>query len=144
MVQTIREVLAQAVLYSDDYRYRFIKLPANAIMAAAGVVAAAANPFTALIVDKDEVTLMLDESDYQDYQQRLIEHQVSAISYRLITFDVELEPTLVGFMAHISSALAQAKISILPYAAYSRDHLFVAEADFEKAMSILRQLQPTN
>lgn len=141
MSQTVAEALKSAELYSDDYDYRLIKLPANAIIAAAGVVAQAGNPFTALLVDKDEVTLMLEDEDYHEYQKRLIDHQVSETRYRLITLDVELDPTLIGFMAQISAALADANISILPFAAFSRDHLFVSSDDYDAAIMTLQNLK---
>ena len=143
MAQTVEQALAQAELYSDSYVYRFIKLPANAITAAAGVVAQAGNPFTALLVDKDEVTLMLEDEDYEEYKQRLLSHEVSETRYRLITFDVVLESTLVGFMAQVTQALAKAKISVMPFAAFSRDHIFVSASDFEQAMQVLQQLKST-
>src|SRR5688572_15349131 len=129
MAQTIQEALNAAILYSDDFLYRFVSLPPNAIVVAASVVAEAANPFIALLVDKDEVTLMLEEEDYEEYKKRFLGHKVSEARYRLITFDVELEPTLIGFMAKISAALAAARITIMPFAAFSRDHLFVQESD---------------
>jgi hypothetical protein len=141
MAQTIQEALNAAVLYSDEYFYRFISLPANAILVAATVVAETANPFTALLVDKDEVTLMLEEEDYEEYKKRFLGHKLGETRYRLITFDVELEPTLVGFMAKISAALADAQITMMPFAAFSRDHLFVQEQDFEKAMAVLEGLK---
>ncbi len=141
--QTVAEALQQAKLYSDDYLYCFIKLPANAVIAAASVVAEANNPFTALLVDKDEVTLMLEEEDYGEYQRRLRDAQVSEIRYRLITFDVELAPTMIGFMAAVSSALAEAGISLMPFAAYSRDHIFVHTDDYEKAIATLNGLKGT-
>lgn len=141
--QTVAEALQNAELYSDEYLYRFIKLPANAVVAAASVVAEANNPFTALLVDKDEVTLMLEEEDYHEYRRRFLDAEVSEIRYRLITFDVELAPTLVGFMAAVSRALAEAGISLMPFAAYTRDHIFVSEADYEEALVILRGLQGT-
>jgi hypothetical protein len=141
MPQALEDVLKQAELYRDDYRYRFVKLPNNAITAAAGVVAEAGNPFTALIIDKDEVTLMIEEEDFEEYKKRLLYHEVSETCYRLITFDIELESSLVGFMARISLALAEANISIMPFAAFSRDHLFVSEADFDKAITVLEDLK---
>ena len=141
MGQTIAEALQAATLYSDDYIYRFIKLPKNGITAAAGVIAQAGNPFSALLLDKDEITLMIEDEDFEQFKKRLLEHEVSEIGYRLITFDVELEPTLVGFMAHISTALAEAGISLMPFAAYSRDHIFVSEDHFEQAMTILDSLK---
>jgi hypothetical protein len=144
MAQTVNDVLAQAELYSDGYRYRFVKLPPNAITVAAGIVAEAGNPFMVLLVDKDEVTLMIEDEDYQEFKNRLRSHEVSETVYRLITFDIVLEPTLVGLMARITQVLAEAKISVMPFAAYSRDHIFVAEADFDNAIQVLQQLKSTN
>ncbi|MBZ0291860.1 MAG: ACT domain-containing protein [Anaerolineae bacterium] len=141
MPQTINEILAGASLYTDDQPYTLIKLSPHAIMAAAGVIAEVGEPFSALLVDKDEVTLLIPQEAVADFARRLPGYEASATSYRLITFDVVLEPDLVGFMAVISTALAEAGVSILPFAAYSRDHLFVAEADFAKAMDTLRRLQ---
>ena len=134
MAQTVDDVLAQAELYSDGYSYRFVKMPPNAITVAAGIVAEAGNPFMALLVDKDEVTLMIEDEDYQEFKNRLRNHAVSETVYRLITFDIILEPTLVGLMARITQVLAEAIISVMPFASYSSDHIFVGEGDFYKAL----------
>ncbi|GAB5489944.1 MAG: hypothetical protein Phog2KO_01590 [Phototrophicaceae bacterium] len=141
MAQTVKQALKDAPLYSDDYIYRFVKLPINAITAAAGVIAQAGNPFSALLLDKDEVTLMIEDEDFDEFKKRLLDHEVSSVKYRLITFDLELEPTLVGFMAYVSTSLAEAGISLMPFAAYSRDHIFVNEDDFDKAIAILENLK---
>lgn len=141
MAQSLKDALQAAELYSDGLDYRFVKMSPKVLTAAAGVIAELANPFTALLLDKDEITLMLQAEDYEEYQHRLLGHTVSPIVYRLLTLDVELEPTLIGFMAVISRALADAKISILPFAAFSRDHLFVANTDFDKAIHCLNELK---
>jgi hypothetical protein len=141
MAQTIQQALSDAKLYSDDLVYRFIKLPPNAIIVAAGIVAESGNPFCTMLVDKNEVTLMLPEVACEAFQNRLKLATMSDIKYRLITFDVVLEPTLVGFMAHIAKALGESNISIMPYAAFSRDHIFVPETEFDKAISTLNSLQ---
>lgn len=144
MPQTLEEALQNAVLYSDDYIYRFVKLPVNAITAAAGVIAQAGNPFSALLLDKDEVTLMIEDEDFHEFKKRLLDHEVSEVRYRLITFDIELEPTLIGFMAQVSTALASQNISLMPFAAYSRDHIFVNEDDFDRAITILENLKTSS
>ncbi len=141
MAQTIQEVLSQAQIYSDEIIYRFVQFPANGITVASGIVAEASLPFTGLLIDKDEVTLMLPQEAYEEFERRFKYATVSDIEYRLITFDIVLEPTLVGFMAHITRALADADISVLPFSAYSRDHIFVATQDFEKAIDTLKALQ---
>lgn len=141
MTQTVQQALQDARFYSDAQPYRLVQLPANGITVAAGIVAEVGLPFCALLVDKDEVTLMLPEAVCQDFRNRLRFGTISDTVYRLITLDVALEPTLVGFMTLISKTLAAADISIMPFAAYSRDHIFVPAADFENALSALQALQ---
>ena len=141
MPQTVEQALQAAQLYSDGIDYRLLHLPPNAIMAAAGVVAEIGEPFAALIVDKDEVTLVIPADAVDVFARRLRDHRFGDATYRLITFDLELEPTLTGFMARIATALAEAQIPILPLAAFSRDHLLIPSAQFDAAWSVLKNLQ---
>lgn len=141
MPQTIESALAQATFYSDDQPYALVHLPSRAITAAAGVLAEIGEAFTALIVDKDEITLILRAADLDDFAHRLPGHQQSETHYRLITIDVVLEATLTGFMARISTALAAAHIPIIPIGAFSRDHLLVPKAHFVTAISVLETLK---
>jgi hypothetical protein len=140
MTLTVDEALQNATLYTDNQLYNIVRLPATAIMAAAGVLATIGDPFSAVLADKDEVTLILPADLLAEFASRLPDHTVSKSAYRLITFDVELDMTMVGFMARVSTALADAGVSIIPIAAYTRDHILVAEAQFETAMSTLKQL----
>lgn len=141
MPQTVEQALQAAQLYTDEIEYRLVHLPPRAIMVAAGVIAEIGEPFAALLVDKDEVTLVIPADAVEVYERRLREHRLSDTTYRLITFDLELEPTLTGFMARIAAALAAAQIPILPFAAFSRDHLLVPTAQFEAAWATLKTLQ---
>jgi hypothetical protein len=141
MTQTVEQALSKAVLYSDAVSYTLLRLPASAITAAAGVVAQIGEPFCALIVDKNEVSLVIPADALPDFIKRLPGHSAAQQAYRLITFDLELDLALVGFMARVSRALAEAGVSILPLAAYSRDHILVPAAQFDIAMSALRKLQ---
>ena len=141
MTQTAEAALREATLYSDGCRYRMLRLPLNALTLAAGIVAEAALPFSALLADKDEISLLLPEAACQEFARRLRYASMNAEAYRLITFDIELESTLVGFMALLSKQMADAGIPILTYAAYSRDHMLVRADDFDAAMRALRQLQ---
>ena len=141
MSQTVGEALRGASLYSDGQLYRILKLPPAAITLAAGLVAEIGLPFCALIVDKDEVSLMIPDQARKAFGLRLRGAEASEREYRLITLDAELEPALVGLMARMASALARAGIPILTFAACSRDHVFVAKDDFDEAMRALRTLQ---
>jgi hypothetical protein len=141
MGETAEQILKQAELYTDDQDYTFITLPAGAITAAAGVVAEVGEPFCALLVDKDEVSLMIPQEAWNDFQKRLPGAQVNPTPYRVITFDTPLQADLVGFMALVSTALANAQISILPFAAFSRDHLFVPADQLQTAIAALEELK---
>ncbi len=141
MSQTVADALRRASLYSDGRIYRMLKLPPNAITLAAGVVAEIGLPYCALIVDKDEVTLMIPDEAQKAYSARLRAAITSEREYRLITPDAALAPELVGFMALIAQSLASANIPILAVSAYSRDHLFVSSDDFDTAMRTLQRLQ---
>ncbi len=141
MPQTPAEVLKNAALYTDHQDYALVKLPPKAITAAAGVIAQVGEPFCALLVDKDEVSLILPAEAWEDFKPRLPGHQVSAQYYRLLTFDIELKLDMVGFMAFVSRALADAGVSILPLAAYSRDHILVSAGQLDAALAALQKLQ---
>jgi hypothetical protein len=141
MAVTAQQLFAQCQFYNDPRDYAVISLPARAIMAAAGVVAEYGEAFSVIIADKDEVTLVLLAEAWPDFAERLPGHRVASDVYRLITFDLELDMSLVGFMALISNALADAGISILPLAAFTRDHLLVKSDQVESALAALRHLQ---
>ncbi len=134
-------LLRQARLISDERDYRMLRLPPQAITLAAGVLAELGQAFAALIVDKDEVTLILPEEAISFFDSRLRRAAVSEQTYRLITLDVQLDPDLVGFIARIAEILAAEGIPLLSVAAYSRDHILVPAQDFDKAMQALHQYQ---
>ena len=143
MNKAVQQALQKAQLFSDGIDYSVIKLPARAITVAAGVVAEIGEAFCALIVDKDEVSLIIPVEAVSDFANRLKDHRASPTSYRLITFDLELDFTIFGFMAEVSKVLAEAEVPILPIAAFSRDHILVPTNQFDIAIKALQKLQST-
>jgi hypothetical protein len=164
MANNIPEAFQKGTLYTDDEVYKFLKFPTSVassiLQSLSSINKSNANNkcvqhFQAFMIDKDEVTVMLSSTQFQQFHQihnneednnddiNNISYQVGSLSYRLITFDVVLAPTLVGFMAIVTRALADAHISVLPFAAYSRDHIFVSQQDFDMALTVLQNLQTT-
>jgi hypothetical protein len=143
MNEAVRQALQQAQLYSDGIDYSIIKLPARAITVAAGIIAEIGEAFCALIVDKDEVSLIIPVEAIDDFANRLKDHIASPMPYRLITFDLALDFALFGFMAAVSKALAETEVPILPLAAFSRDHILVPSNQFDIALQVLQKLQST-
>jgi len=132
----------QAPLYTDGVDYLILRLPSRAITVAAGILAEISEPFGALVVDKDEVSLVIPAEVREDFQSRLLNASYSE-AHRLITFDLVLPPDLTGFMAWIAGLLAEANIPLIPLGAYSRDHLLIPSAHFDDAWALLTKAQQT-
>ncbi len=139
-VTGLRDALRNATLFSDNRLYCLVHLPPRAITAAAAILAEVGEPFSAVIVDKDEVTLILDKTSLEDFAYRLPDHQATC-NYRLLTFDVPLEHDLVGFLSVISSRLAGEGIPIMALSAYQRDHLLIPASHFDRAVAAIQALQ---
>ena len=135
------EALQRATLRTDDKQYRVARLPAGAIWVAAGVLAEVALPFSALIADADEVTLILPSESWAAFKTRLPDYAELPELYRLITFDLELPPELTGFIARVGQVLAEAGVPVLTYAAYTRDHVLVPADRFQAAWDALQAAQ---
>lgn len=94
------------------------------------------SPFM-IFKDKWEVTLVLDDIDYGTLRHIVRDSKVER-NFRFLSFDVDLDFDVVGFMAQIAKILAEAEISILPISSFSRDHLLVRQDDLANALKALR------
>lgn len=97
-----------------------------------------ASDFISLTRDKDEVTLIISESEWDRIAQRFPMAQVQT-GRRMIVFDTVLDFTVVGFIAEISRALAEAGISILNVSTYSTDIVLVHQSKFDAAVTAVKQ-----
>jgi len=89
-----------------------------------------------ILMDKYEVTLLLDEIDFGTMRHALHDAKTEG-GYRLLTFDIELDLNVVGFMAEVSSILAAANVPIMALSAFSRDHLLIKQNDLANALKAL-------
>lgn len=137
----VKALIANTTLFTDGEPYVMLALPPAAITVAAGIVAEISDPFTVLVVDKDEVTLVVPHEAIEEFAARLRGQVVSETRFRLITFDVALPHTVVGYLAVICAALAEAQIPVFPYSAFTRDHILVPEALLDKAIQVLERLK---
>lgn len=86
--------------------------------------------------DRWEVTLLLDEVDFGTIRYAIRDTKIQG-NFRLLTFDVELDFSVVGFLAEISRILAGANISIVALSAFSRDHILINQQDLAKTLKVL-------
>jgi len=89
----------------------------------------------AVIRDKNEITVIIEESRYR--MEDVLEVEPG---WKIITFDMVLPFGLIGFMARVSGELANAGISLFAVSAYSTDHVLVKKKDLPKAISRLKGL----
>lgn len=86
--------------------------------------------------DKWEVTLLLDDIDFQTIRYAVRDAKIEG-GFRLLSFDIKLDFSVIGFMAEISRILAEANISIVALSAFSRDHILIKQMDLAKALKVL-------
>jgi hypothetical protein len=94
--------------------------------------------FVSLTRDKEEVTLILKEEIWQALESRF-PGAIAEGKRRMIRFDTVLDFSVVGFIAEISRALAEADISILSISTYRTDAVLVHEARFADAITAIKQ-----
>lgn len=89
-----------------------------------------------LLSDKYEVTMLLDQADWQAMRHAARAARVES-NFRLVTLNLELEWNVIGYYALVTKILADAEISVGAISAYSRDHLLIKQEDLAKALKVL-------
>ena len=96
-------------------------------------------PFASLTFDVAEVSLVVKAEDWVGLRERFEEYREEG-PFRLITFDIVLDLSIVGLMAVVSRRLADDGVSIFALSTYLRDHILVKEGDCGKAVKALGSL----
>ncbi len=113
--------------------FAVVSLPLNQFGAALMAVRDLAG-YVSVTRDKDEVTLILAEDLWHAMAGNFYGSQAQ-LRRRMIRFDTVLDFSVVGFIAEISRALAEADISILSLSTYRTDAVLVHEANYERALT---------
>ncbi|UCH58190.1 MAG: ACT domain-containing protein [Candidatus Bathyarchaeota archaeon] len=95
--------------------------------------------FSSVTFDTAEVSLVLRTEEWNQLKGRFESFREEG-PYRLITFDIVLDLSIVGFLAVVSSRLAEAGISIYALSTFLRDHILVKGEEAEEAMCVLQRL----
>jgi len=89
----------------------------------------------AVIKDDRETTCIIAESKLGS--QKFLGFEGD---WRMITFDMVLPLSLVGFFAAVSGALADAGVNLFAVSAYTTDHVFVKSQKLDTAVKALEKL----
>jgi hypothetical protein len=105
----------------------------------AGAILTKITPFCSVTCDTYEVSVVSKTAEWHRVKGGFT-HFSEAGPYRVLTFDIVLDLAIVGFMAVVSSVLAENGVSIYPISTYLRDHVLVKKEDAEKAIRLLNEL----
>ena len=131
LLQKTRVEVAPETFFLVSLRYEdWLKLLENPELSPRGTA-----PFM-LMRDGREVTMLLDEVDYGTIRHAVRDAKVEG-SFRMVTFDIELDWAVIGYLALITRLLAEADIPVGAISAFSRDHLLIKQEDLPKALKIL-------
>src|SRR5262249_51741230 len=124
-------------LYMPETRYAVASLPLEHYSEAVACLGQIED-FVSLTRDKDEITLIVSEEIWHRLEPRF-PCAVAQDKRRMIRFDTVLDFSVVGFIAEISRALAEADISILGLSTYRTDTVFVHESRFADAVNAIKR-----
>ncbi|MFH2112787.1 MAG: ACT domain-containing protein [Candidatus Bathyarchaeota archaeon] len=96
-------------------------------------------PFSSVTYDHSEVSVVLRSSEWANLKHHFPGAMVEG-PYRIITFDIVLDLSLVGFLSVVSGLLAENGVSIYALSTYLRDHILVRKGDAPKAVELLNGL----
>lgn len=139
MNERARAIWARTTLRVWPERYVLASLPVERAAAAADLVAAQSGAFAALVVERDEVSLTASLGAWEASALRS-QARAEAGPFRAITFDIDIELDVCGYLAPAAERLAAGGISIVPQCAYLKDHLLVHERQLPEALGVLEDL----
>jgi hypothetical protein len=88
--------------------------------------------------DMFETTMLLDEIDFAAIRTAIKDMKVER-NFRLLTFDIELEFNVFGFISEVTRILAEAEIPIVVLSSFSRDHILVKQRDLSETLKVLSE-----
>ena len=136
--EPMRRILSETIVkeHADDYTIVSIKPDEEA---KARSLLRDLQPFSSVTYDNNEVSVVLRTSEWERLKGEFSGFD-EAGPYRLLTFDIVLDLSIVGFLSVVSAVLAEEGVSIYALSTYLRDHILVRKEDSQRAVAALRKL----
>jgi hypothetical protein len=135
----LKKVLVRTKLAVLPEDYFVIQLPLDSKPIPGEWYRPATTRYAVFIREMKEIILIVARRKWLRMQSIFEKYKVSG-PMKVIVFDKKLSMTAPGYMSAVGSALAEAKISVLPISTMSSDHILVKKADLPRAVRLLRQL----
>ena len=134
----LKKILAQTVIKENQDDYSIVFIDPGQKNEALDLLMNL-KPFNSYTITSDEVSLVLRSSDWAKLSGSFPKNRTEE-PYRLITFDIVLDLSLVGFLSVVSTALAESGVSVYAISTYLKDHILVKKQDAAKAIRVLNSL----
>lgn len=135
----VKELLSRTEIQIDNEEYIIVSINRNQEEKARKALTDLA-PFSSITYDYKEISIVTKISEWNKVKKNFILFEKDG-PFRLITFNIVLDLSIVGFMATISKKLADAGISIYAISTFLRDHILVHSDEAEKAIIVLENLK---
>jgi hypothetical protein len=116
-----------------------VSLPHESLIEALSIVSSAVGHFSAVVVERDEVSLTVEEELWKTHTGAIPHHSADG-PYRAITLKLNVDLGISGYFAPAAERLADAGISIVPQCAFLKDHVLIRATDAERAVEIMENL----
>ncbi len=138
MTTDMKKIFAETIVkeHSDDYSIVFIE-PRDEEKAR--TLLRILRPYSSVTYTGEEVSVVLRSDDWEKLKANFPGYKEEG-PYRLITFDIVLDLSIVGFLSVVSTALAESGVSIYAISTYLKDHILVKKRDATKAIAVLNDL----
>lgn len=134
----MRPIFARTTLREHNYDYSIVMLKTNDIDKAKEMMIFV-DPYFSITFTHEEISVVLKSDDWCCIKHKFDDYREQG-PYRLITFDIELELSLVGYLSVISSILSDVGISIFVISTYLKDHILVKKEQIGKTLKVLQEL----
>jgi hypothetical protein len=134
----MKKILSQTMIkeHRDDYSIVYIDPGENE---KARTVLRNLKPYSSITYTVDEVSVVLRSMDWESLKENFRDYKVEG-PYRLFTFDIVLDLSIVGFLSVVSMALAESSVAVYAVSTYLKDHILVKKRDAARALSVLNGL----
>jgi len=135
----VKEILSRTEIQLDTEEYVIVSLSLDQEEKARQILNGLL-PFSSITYDYKEVSIVAKSSEWNRVSKKFYTYEIAG-PYKLITFNIVLDLSIVGFMALISKKLADAGVSIYAISTYFRDHILVKSEDAENAIRVLENMK---
>ena len=139
MNATIRSLWARTRILLWPESYILVSLPHESLIDVLSVVSSAAGYFSAVVVERDEVSLTVEDELWKSRAGTILHHETDG-PYRAITLQLNVDLGVSGYLSPAAERLADAGISIVPQCAFLKDHVLIRATDADRAVEIMENL----